>query len=342
MIKFFSKKLNNDIAPTISIENKIKAGIIGFVVGDALGVPVEFIERNSLRNNKVTDMIGYGTHYQPEGTWSDDSSMVLATIDGILKSSNNELDYKKIMSNFLNWKKNGEFTPFNKTFDIGNSTSYALSVYDQNLRKNHPDDWICGNGEINSNGNGSLMRIIPITFFLFANNIDYFDKKYLDVITNISSMTHSHIYSISGCYIYSVFASELLKTNNKLIAYKKMQNICKNVENLDFSVYSRVINNDIYKLKENEIKSSGYVVDSLEASIWCLLTSNSYQEATLKAVNLGEDTDTIGALTGSLAGILYGYNNIPNSWIKKLQQKEYVIGITEEYISYLLNNKATI
>lgn len=124
---FFWKKKKNQF---LNIEEKtIKASLFGFFIGDALGVPVEFIDRNSLKKNNITDMEEYGTHNQPKGTWSDDSSMVLATIDGILKSNVPDIDYKKIMNNFLQWKQKGEFTPFHQVFDIGISTSSALSVY---------------------------------------------------------------------------------------------------------------------------------------------------------------------------------------------------------------------
>ena len=323
----------------------IRASLFGFFIGDALGVPVEFLNRNILKEYKVTDMQEYGTHNQPKGTWSDDSSMVLATIDGLLKSKMPSIEYQKIMINFLEWKQSGKFTPFECVFDIGNVTSSALYQYQQNIENNNPEDVICGSGNFNSNGNGSLMRILPISLYLYYLGIDYSEEKALEIIKIISGMTHSHIYSITGCLIYTIFVIELLKGNDKSKAYlnlrKFLKSICKDKSELKDikKIYGKVIYKDISKLKENDIKSSGYVVDTLEATIWAILTTNTFEEAVLKAINLGNDTDTIGALTGALAGIIYGYASIPVKWINNLQKKYYLDEMVESFIIYLENLK---
>ena len=331
---FFKTKNKTDTL--ITVDNRIKAGIIGFVIGDALGVPVEFIGRETLKRNKINDMEEYGTHNQPKGTWSDDSSMMIASIDGLIDSSLPDLDYVDIMKNFLKWKIDGKFTPFNHVFDIGNTTNYALMQYQRNINNGKENDIICGTSDISSNGNGSLMRILPISIYLYTSNIDYKDNKYFEIISKVSGMTHSHIYSILGCYIYSIYVSELLKGNDKYVAYHNLQNICSNINIDGIEIYNRIIKNDISKLKENEIKSSGYVLDTLEAAIWCLLTTNNYKEAVLKAVNLGEDTDTVAAITGGIAGILYGYESLPNKWINDIQKKEYILELTNSFVNKLL------
>jgi len=339
----FERELNKKFLKSVN-EEFVKASIYGFIVGDALGVPVEFSSREILEDNPIEDMEEYGTHNQPKGTWSDDTSMVLATIDGIINSQKSSIDYKKLITNFLNWKQKGEFTPFGKVFDIGNSTSYALSVYQQRIYDNKTNDVICGTGDINSNGNGSLMRILPISLYLYYLGIDYGDNDFFEIIKIVSSMTHSHIYSILGCFIYTIYLIELIKEQDKVIAYKNMQNILQNIcdknNNLiDIkNVYSRIVYKDISKLKKKEIKSSGYVVDSLEAAMWSVLTSNSFEESVLKAVNLGEDTDTIGALVGGLAGIIYGYDSIPQKWIDVLQNKQYLDNIIDSFVIYFDKN----
>lgn len=332
----FFKNDNSNIP--VSINDRIKGSIIGFIVGDALGVPVEFIGRETLKNNKINDMEEYGTHNQPKGTWSDDSSMMIATIDGLINSSLPNINYTHIMKNFLKWKMNGEFTPFNHVFDIGNATSYALSRYQERINTNNENDVICGTGDISSNGNGSLMRILPVSLILHFMNLDYFSSDYYEVIKTISGMTHSHNYSILGCYIYSIFVSELLKGNDKIVAYNNLKTICENIKVDGIEVYNRIIKSDISKLRENEIKSSGYVVDTLEAVIWSFLTTNNYKDAVLKAVNLGDDTDTVGAIAGGLAGIYYGYGMIPKTWIDELQKKEYIIQITNNFINKINNS----
>lgn len=260
----------------------IQASLFGFFIGDALGVPVEFQSREKLERKKVTKMKGYGTHNQPKGTWSDDSSMVLATIDGLIQSNGYNINYQAIMSNFLKWKSRGEFTPFNYVFDIGNATNNALIVYQQKVAENKVDDVICGNDNIYSNGNGSLMRILPVSLYLHYLKIDYKDPKYLDIIRTISGMTHAHIYSVFACYMYSIYISEIIEYKDKKIAYDNLQTIVKGIIethskfNEVKNVYSRIIYQDISKLRREEIKSSGYVVDSIEATMWSVLNSKSF------------------------------------------------------------------
>ena len=122
--------------------------------------------------------------------------MLLATIDGLLNSNPSHIDYQKIMANFLNLLQYGEFTPFSHVFVVGISTNSALTIYKQHINNHHPEDIMCSTGKINSNENGSLMRILPISLYLHYLNIDYLDSKFIEIIKTIYSMTHSHIYSI--------------------------------------------------------------------------------------------------------------------------------------------------
>lgn len=335
----------------ISIQDRIKGSLYGFLVGDALGVPVEFVSRNELKIKPVKDMIGFGTHNQPKGTWSDDSSMILATIDSMYNNqdtflSDNIINYNDLMERFLNWKLKSDYTPHGRLFDIGNSTSDALSKYQNN--KNHV---FCGADNINSNGNGSLMRILPISLYTYFCRYESYISVVLsdnyDVIKNISSLTHSHVLSIMSCYIYSYLINEYLKTIDINKAYENTRNhfklifegkINKDYGNINDNkeYFNRLIYNDISTLEKKDIKSSGFVVDTLEASIWCVLTSNSYKDAVLKAVNLGDDTDTIGALTGALAGLIYGIKDIPTNWLNQLQRKVYLDEMINKYL-YLLD-----
>ena len=344
--------------------NVINGSLFGFFIGDALGVPVEFSYRNILEKTPVIDMMEYGSHHQPKGTWSDDSSMVLATIDGLINSKIPTIDYKKIMNNFVNWQQNGEYTPHNNVFDIGRTTNLSLRKYQENIQYNKTEDYLCGFDSIESNGNGSLMRILPIAFYLYFSGLNYTDSEFWNIIKQISSMTHAHIYSIMGCYIYSAFVIELLQTNDKFIAYNNLRanliNLSKSNENLKEmkKIYGRIIYDDISKVPSKNINSSGYVVDTLEATIWALLTSNTFEESVLKAINLGDDTDTIGALTGGLAGIIYSndffkiqsindlYDNDSSKdtlktkygfdkWMNDLQKKDYLHNIVTAFINYL-------
>ena len=300
----------------------IKGIIFGHAVADALGVPVEFKTREYLRKNPVTDMMGYGTYHQPKGTWSDDTSMTLCTLESI--TENKEINLDDIMESFSKWRCFGYMTPNGDCFDIGNATYSAISNYLEG--KEFP----YGNNSEYSNGNGSLMRIIPVTLFHTLKKQN--PVKYREDVHNVSMLTHPHIRSVLACGIYDFVLYELIKNptiESVKIGLDNAYSHYKCVE--EIKTYTRLLKCDFDKLPENEIKSSGYVVDSLEAAIWCVLNTKSYEECVLKAVNLGEDTDTVGAIAGGLAGALYGYDAIPEKWINTLIKKEMIEKMCEDF-----------
>ena len=303
----------------------VKDGMYGFVIGDALGVPVEFKSRESLSRNPVTEMIGYGSYFDlPEGVWSDDTSLTLATMDSITKCHG--INYQNMAECFCDWMNHGKYTATGIVFDIGITTKYALArFYEDGI-----EACKCGGISISENGNGSLMRMLPIVFYCFDKKLD--DSKILEIVKNTSSITHAHEQSIMGCFIYVKYLLYLLNGYNKQEAYELIKKLDYNVFSIETQkVYSRILSEDISQKKIDEIISSGYVVHTLEASLWLTLNYNSYDETVLTAVNLGEDTDTVAAVTGSIAGILYGFDNINKSWIEKLKNKELLDSIIKNY-----------
>lgn len=307
---------------------KIKAVMLGHAIGDALGVPVEFCDREELDESPVTDMMGWGSYPVPEGCWSDDTSMALATLDSLKKG---EVDYNEIMDNFVMWLSNDEYTPTGETFDVGRTCLSAIRKYCQ---KNPTPALECGMDDELSNGNGSLMRIHPVVLYATLTLLKGTEDGYwqwMGCIKNASKLTHAHDRSIMGCYIYGYCLSFLLKeaTRESLLAGIKFAG-----EDLDYlpeyEHYHRIFEPDFEKLARDEIKSSGYVVDTLEAALWCVLTTDDYRSCVLKAVNLGEDTDTVAAVAGGLAGILYGLDAIPEEWLSTLKKREYIEKMCEE------------
>lgn len=306
------------------MENIVKAGVFGVCIGDALGVPVEFRSRDQLKRSPVTTMRAFGTHRQPTGTWSDDSSLMLCLADSLCK----RYDLEDIALKFLQWYNAEVWTPHGSVFDIGIATSQAIHRISKGTSPT-----LCGGTSEFDNGNGSLMRILPLSFYIK----DFPIVNRFDVVKDVSSITHGHIRSVLACFIYLEFALEILKEKDKWEAYKAMQKtvrefldndpICSQEEMDKFHriLELKVGEYDIaplHTLEEDEISSSGYVLHSLEASLWCFLNSESYSEAVLKAVNLGEDTDTTGAITGGIAGIYYGFENIPDEWVSELVRKK--------------------
>lgn len=311
-------------------ENKVLDGIIGFCVGDALGVPVEFKTREELVKEPVTDMIGYGTYNQPPGTWSDDTSLTLCLVESLC----NGLNLEDIGNKFVKWYYDSYWTPHNMTFDVGNTTKEAIRRISEGVS---PEQ--AGLNDEDSNGNGSLMRVLPLAFYLK----NFKDEEKYSVIHKISSITHRHLRSILACSIYVEYAINLLKGYSKKEAYKNMkENIINFYSNTvfrkEFDSYNRILNSDVSKLKKEEIRSSGYVVDTLEAVFWCFLNRDGYKEVVLTAVNLGNDTDTIAAIAGGLAGIYYGIEAIPKKWIDEIARKDEIIRLAEQFSNSLNTN----
>ncbi|MFC0414983.1 ADP-ribosylglycohydrolase family protein [Cytobacillus solani] len=272
----------------------LKDAVYGFAVGDALGVPFEFQRRGSFQ---CTDMVGYGTWNQIAGTWSDDTSMLLATCDS-LKVHGATIHLDDMMDKFARWYSKADYTAHCERFDNGNTTAAALEQYQ--LGSNPVK---CGQTDIFSNGNGSLMRILPLTFIQCEES----------EIMNVSSLTHAHYLSKEACVIYVKIAKQLSQG-------EAIQSILSSGPWKE--PFERM--GKLSELSVSEIKSSGYVIDTLEAALWCVCTTNNYKDCVLKAVNLGEDTDTVAAVAGGLAGIMYGYEQIPIDWVDKLANKALI------------------
>ena len=267
-------------------------------------------------------MTGNGTHNVPVGTFSDDGSLTFCLAEALTL----DFDLNNIGQNFVNWYKNNYWTARGDVFDIGNTTQQAIFRLESGIR---PD--LAGGIDGNSNGNGSLMRILPLFFYL----LDKKSHERFEITKQVSSITHGHIRSVIACFYYLEFAKQLFEKKDKFEIYEDLKKEMTDDLLLfsdtpsEIEVYNRLLKGNIYELSEEKIHSSGYVVHTLEASIWCLLTTDNYKDAVLKAVNLGEDTDTTGAVTGGLAGLLYGADDIPKKWIDKLARRDDIDDLAE-------------
>lgn len=299
----------------MNVNTRLHGAILGLAVGDALGVPVEFRSRKSLDKDPVKEMRAGGTHGQVAGTWSDDSSLTFCLMEEL---SLGRLDFEEIAGKFLNWLQDAYWTPHGSVFDRGIATTNAILRFDKGEKAT-----LSGGYEEYDNGNGSLMRILPMAFIGNDSN----EITRYELIKYISSITHMHFRSVFACFIYTEYARLLLTGMDKFEAYRIVkadltQFAIKGEFNPDeISRFDRVLKDDIYRIPREKISGSGYVLHTLEASLWCFLTSDSYSEATLKAVNLGEDTDTTAAVTGGLAGLYYGTEDIPVEWLNLLARK---------------------
>ena len=302
-----------------------KPGIIGLAVGDAMGVPLEFFKREHLINNPVTTMLGEQSHNMPKGSWSDDTSLNLALIDSI--NNKKKIDLYDIGQNFIEWGERGKYTPTGQMFGIGRTTLRSIANLEKGILK--PEK--CGGTSESDNGNGSIMRILPLAYYCYSKQLS--EKEIYETVKNVSSITHGHEISVMGCFIYVLYGIELLKGKNLDQAYKTIKRTKYNCYFAEDTInrYDRILKNNIKKYELDDIKSSGYVIDTLEATLWVLLNTKSYNQAIIGAINLGGDADTIGACVGGLAGIHYGFNKINPKWINELLKLDYIVELCNKF-----------
>lgn len=249
--------------------------IYGQAVGDALGVPYEFRARGSFTCTGIT---GHGTHDQPAGTWSDDSSMALAICDSYRELGC--IDTDDIRRRFRRWYEEGAYT-VDGLFDVGCTCARAIRAG-------------CGMAGGRDNGNGSLMRTLPLAFTPATD----------DEVRAVSAVTHAHSLSCGLCV-------ELVHVARRLMAGASP------TEAAGEHAWLR-------ERPRHEVRSGGFVRDTFEAALWCLLTTSSYEGCVLAAVNLGDDTDTTAAVAGGLAGIAYGKAAIPEGWLVTLRGRDVI------------------
>lgn len=310
--------------------SKAKAVVVGHAVADAVGVPYENSWRRDLDKDPAVDMVGGGYYDMPRGSWSDDTSMSLCTLDAIAKAGDDAGELRACtLANFRSWLQNSEFTPTELMFDCGITCANAI---EQGY----------GETDVRCNGNGSLMRIHP---YVLKNFYDINLKgeadipRCLEFVADGSGMTHAHPRSVLACLLYAGILTKLLISPQKSSVQEGLKAAVdaiyatKDGESLiyDFvrreleekKTYKRVFDG-IENVPRDNISSSGYVVDTFEAAIWSLMTTSSYRECVLAAVNLGRDTDTVAAIAGGLAGALYGYDAIPADWREGLLKRDYI------------------
>lgn len=302
------------------MDNKLLSMIMGVAVGDALGLPAQFYERKVLDNYPITKM--EAGEEGAAGTYSDDTAMTLCTLASFMEN-NWKLNLHDIMDRFINWYGHGYMAVNNITIDVGIATRKAI----QRAYDGVPLDQCGGFGKWDC-GNGSLMRISPLIFYFYKNP----DADILKTTGEVSAMTHAHDRCKMCCYIYVKLGLALLNNAgaDKIKVFKTAMKELVPELHAKFRASDVVLLNRLYdidtfvKTNRDDIKSSGYVIDTLEASLWCFLTTNNFKNCILTAVNLGDDADTVAAIAGALAGLYYGYDEIPKKWIEQLLGKENI------------------
>lgn len=315
----------------INLADRVRGGIYGLAVGDALGATLEFMSKEQIqaRYGTLRDIVGGGWLNLRPGEWTDDTEMALAVAEGVIKDPENPVPH--IGEGFLRWR--AADPP-----DIGGTVRAAFRAYDR-LK-----DWHRAAEEVHAHsgmtaGNGALMRTLPLAFAC-PDAVDLYVR-----CMEVARMTHWDPEAGLTCFIYCFTAQELWSGMPFAEAYGRALEVMKDVVPRDgMEVTATLLTRrlgDVAGWPEERLKPAGYTVDTLACALWCAANAESFEEAVVRAVNLGGDADTVGAVTGGLAGVMYGYDAIPARWLDKFdgRQKERLEAAVEDLTKFLLERR---
>lgn len=277
--------------------------LLGLAVGDALGASIEFSQRDTYEH--IREMLGGGPFGLDPGVWTDDTSMALCLADSLIGARG--LDNQDLMRRFVRWYRHGENSVTGECFDIGMATGAALARFERTGK-------FAGDGpeDPRGAGNGSLMRMAPVVIFAMPDT-----EEAACLADRQSRTTHGSLIAHDACRFFAEVLGEasLGKSKEDVLRDRSWSGTAE----------VREIAQGAWKTKvRDEISSSGYVIRTLEAALWSVWRTSSFEEALVLAVNLGEDADTVGAVTGQLAGALYGRDAIPERWLGKLAWRDQI------------------
>ena len=292
--------------------DQVIGGLICSAVGDALGLPVEFKTREELKDNPVLEMQGFGSHLAASGSWASSTSMIIALMESIRECGT--VNQSDILHKLSRWLYLADYTVGSEIINPNATITQAIGRFKKGYT---PDE--CGETFEFASDNGALARILPIAFLCYNYNIQ--GKQRYDLVKKVTRLTHATEKCILANMIFVNYACFLLEGYYPAVALQKLQQ-----EDYSFfseacvESFSRILKDNLATLPEDAIQAHSDVIESLEAAIWSLVTTRNFEQALLRAVNLGHDTDYIGALTGGLAGLYYGIQGIPKRWQNQLRK----------------------
>lgn len=300
---------------------RFRGALLGLAVGDAFGTTLEFGPRDESESH--TEMIGKGPFNLKPGEWTDDTSMSLCLALSLLEK--NCFDPRHQMELYTRWWKDGFLSSNGRCFDIGNTVLDALVKFSQT------NDPFSGRSDEYSAGNGALMRLAPVALFYASE-----PETAIEMAGKSSKTTHGNVKSIDACRYFAGLLVGALKgeSKEKLLSssysprekYWDFFPLCNEIK--------EIAEGSFKKKKKDEIQSTGYVVHSLEAALWAFYHTDTFKTGLIKAVNLGGDSDTIGAIYGQIAGAYYGELGIPFEYISPLTNYHYFYFFAEEFVAY--------
>ncbi len=288
--------------------DRYRGALLGLAVGDALGAPLEFMRPGTF--DPVTEMLGGGPHGLMPGEWTDDTSMALCLAESLIESEG--FDAIDQLQRYVRWWRNGHLSSTGLCFDIGFTSKAALEGF---LDTGQPS----GLTSSDSAGNGSIMRLAPIPMF-YALSMD----DAVEFGGQSSATTHASEEAVSACrYMAAVIVRALWGSSKEDVLAPaltdELPDAIRRVAFGSFRIFS-----------PPQIRGSGYVVESLEAALWAFYNSDNFADGASLAVNLGEDSDTTGAVYGQIAGAFYGANAIPRNWVSVLARRNLIVDFADQ------------
>lgn len=302
----------------ITLQDRYRGCLVGLACGDAVGTTFEFSDRGTFT---ATDMVGGGPFNLKAGQYTDDTSMALCLAQSLI-DCNDFSPYDQMMK-YCDWYKNGYMSSTGTCFDIGMTTSRALHAFLQSDNVNP----FCGSTHDTSSGNGSIMRLAPVVMWLYQSPI----RHSMNIIEDSSRTTHGSEKCINACKMMTQVMYGILDNLDKNAISGVLQRMHE--KQLGFMPQINPVGKAI-----DQISGSGYVVESLEAALWCFFNTDSYEDAVLAAVNLGDDTDTTAAVVGQIAGAYYGYSGITKKWCTKLQDHDMILNMSDKLYEMRINS----
>jgi ADP-ribosyl-[dinitrogen reductase] hydrolase len=282
--------------------DRAKGALLGLAVGDAIGTTIEFRTRDSYPH--LTDMVGGGPLSLEAGQWTDDTVMALALADSLL--SDPMLNESELMTRFSNWHEWGMYSCTGECFDIGITTRNAIEQW------RHTGSPFAGSTDPNAADDGSLMRLSPVAICHWDD-----EPSLIDVAARQSRTRHGAQEAVDACIGYAGLISRAISGEEKV-------SLLFNGIDVASPKIAGILNGGWRGKARHQVASSRYVAHSLEAALWCVDETSSFEEAVLLAANLGDDANTTAAITGQLAGALYGASAIPAGWLEKLAWRQEI------------------
>lgn len=292
--------------------DKLRGMFLGLAVGDALGSYLEFKERGTFE--EISDYKAGGPFNLPAGYWTDDTSMALCLADSIIEKGG--YDSFDVMSKYLSWMKDGYRSSTGRCFDIGTQTKEALERFERDPQVHVNEK------RGTSAGNGCIMRLAPVVIACIASERGILTTTRYSAVS--ARETH---FSNEAEYMTELFGGMLFLAATENLTKEEIIRKLSVLRPSETMLKSWV---EIKKRTPEELNPTGYVLDTLEVALWAFLNSSSFEDGMLKAINLGGDSDTIGAVYGQLAGAYYGMTGIPQRWIKGLLQSDELINIADK------------